>query len=82
MATGTPQGNASYRTMTVFDGDNISGERCELAYNTWHHPLASPSNPYGTFYDYTEGARRATYLSYRFPKTSSSIPIPGRTSSR
>jgi hypothetical protein len=67
MATGDPQGNASYRTMTVFDGDDIFGERCELAYNTWHQPLARPSNPYGTFYDYTDGTRRATYLSYRFP---------------
>ena len=82
MATGDPQGNASYRTMTVFDGDNISGERCELSYNTWHQPLASPSNPNDTFYNYTEGTRRATYLSYRSPTTSSSIPIPGRTSSR
>jgi hypothetical protein len=68
MATGDPQGNASYRTLTVFDGDNISGERCELSYNTWHQPLASPSNWNGTFYDYTEGMRRATYLSYRFPE--------------
>ena len=66
-ATGTAQGDTGYRETTVYDGDNYSGERCELAYNTWHQPLASPTNHYGTFYNYHEGDHRATYASIRLP---------------
>lgn len=66
-ATGIAQSNSDYREMTVYDGDNYSGERCEIAYNTWHQPLASPSNHYGTFYNYHEGDHRATYASIRLP---------------
>ena len=66
-AVGAPQGNTAYRRLTVFDGDDYSGERCELGYNTWNEGLASPTNPYGTFYNYFEGARRTTYFSVRLP---------------
>jgi Polysaccharide lyase len=67
MASGVAQGNSSYRTTTVLDGDNYWGERCELAKNSWNDGLASPSNQIGTFYNYHEGERRATYFSLRLP---------------
>jgi hypothetical protein len=66
-ALGVPQGDSAYRKLTVYDGDNYSGERCELGYNTWHGGLASASNPYGTFYNYFAGDRRTTYVSLRLP---------------
>ena len=66
-ASGTPQGNSAYRKLTVYDGDNYSGERCELGYNEWDGGLATPSDQYGTLYNYFEGDRRTTYISVRFP---------------
>src|SRR5262249_11724628 len=32
-ATGAPQGDDAYRELTVFDGDDVAGERCELGEN-------------------------------------------------
>jgi hypothetical protein len=66
-AMGTSQGNSAYRKVTVFDGDNYFGERCELGYNTWDDGLANPSDQYGTFYNYFEADRRTTYFSVRLP---------------
>jgi len=57
-ALGSPQGNVSYRRMTVFDGDDYFGERCELGWNDRRSPV--------TFY--REGRRRITYVSIRLPK--------------
>ena len=71
-ASGASQGNTSYRTTTAFDGDDNWGERCELGKNSWNDGLASPQNPWGTFYNYNEGVRRATYFSERLP---SNFPI-------
>jgi hypothetical protein len=71
-ASGASQGNSAYRATTVLDGDNYWGERCELAKNSWTDGLASPQNQMGTFYDYHEGERRATYFSLRLP---SGFPI-------
>jgi hypothetical protein len=56
-ATGASQGNSAYRRMTVFDGDNYWGERCELAKNDQEGPVAF----------YHEGRRRVTYASFRLP---------------
>jgi hypothetical protein len=67
MADGTLQGNTAYRKLTVYDGDNYSGERCELAYNVWDNGLASSSNPVGTFWNYFEGDHLITYESVRLP---------------
>jgi hypothetical protein len=66
-ASGASQGNSSYRKLTVYDGDDYSGERCELAYNEWDGGLSTPSDQYGTFYNYFEGDRRTTYFSVRLP---------------
>jgi hypothetical protein len=57
-ATGEPQGNTAYRRLTVFDGDDFWGERCELGKNDWRDgPTAL----------YHEGERRATAFSAHLP---------------
>jgi len=61
-ATGEPQGNSSFRRLTVFDGDDVSGERCELGYNDQGGPTAF----------YHEGDHLLTYASLRLPET---VPI-------
>ena len=55
-ATGEPA-NGSYRRLTVLDGDNVYGERCELGYNNHGGPTAF----------YREGEHRVTYYSERLP---------------
>jgi Polysaccharide lyase len=72
--TGAPQANRAFRELTVMDGDdpNGDGERCELGTNSWTDGIAGPRNPAGTFYNYNEGDRRATYASIRLP---SNFPI-------
>ena len=56
-ATGTPQGNTSFRRLRVLDGDDFYGERCELGLNWATGPTAF----------YREGRRRITALSLRAP---------------
>jgi Polysaccharide lyase len=56
MAGGDPQGNSAYRRLTVHDGDNVWGERCELGDNDWRD---------GPTAFYREGQHRLTYISYR-----------------
>jgi hypothetical protein len=55
-ADGTAQANADFRRLTVIDGDDFSGERCELGRNDHRY---SPV----TFY--REGMRRVTFISTR-----------------
>jgi hypothetical protein len=73
-ASGAPQGNRAFRHLTVMDGDDPEGEgeRCELGKNSYVDRIAGPRNPLGTFYNYHEGDRRATYASVRLP---SNFPI-------
>jgi hypothetical protein len=73
-ATGAPQGNLAFRRLTVMDGDDPSGdgERCELGKNSFADGMASFENPAGTFFNYHQGDRRATYVSIRLP---SDFPI-------
>jgi Polysaccharide lyase len=68
-ATGPSQGNRAFRELTVMDGDDPQGhgERCELGKNSFVDGIASPRNLLGTFYNYFEGDRRATYASIRLP---------------
>jgi Polysaccharide lyase len=61
-ADGEPQGNGSYRRLTVIDGDDYYGERCELGENSTEGPTAF----------YREGDHRVTYFSERLPR---SFPI-------
>ena len=58
-ATGAPQGNSASRRVTVFDGDDIWGERCELGENDWR---------VGPTAFYRQGDRLATYFSLRLPE--------------
>lgn len=58
-ATGAPQDNGDYRRMTVFDGDDVAGERCELGLN---------DSQEGPTAFYKEGDRRATFVSIRLPE--------------
>jgi hypothetical protein len=64
-ATGAPQGDDAYRRLTVLDGDNVSGERCELGRNEW---TQGSEGGEGTFQLYREGERRITFVSFRLPE--------------
>jgi Polysaccharide lyase len=57
-ASGAAQPSANARQLTVVDGDDVWGERCELGEN-WR-----PSTPMPL---YTEGQRRITFVSFRLP---------------
>ena len=61
-ATGAPQGNSDFRRLTVFDGDNSFGERCELGWDDLHSPTAF----------YRPGKHRITEISIRLP---SNVPL-------
>jgi hypothetical protein len=58
---GAAQGNTAFRRMTAIDGDDFSGERCELGINE-HRTGFTP-----TFQLYREGERRVTFMSMRLP---------------
>jgi hypothetical protein len=60
---GWAQGNGSFRRLTVIDGDDVYGERCELGRNE-HRSGYTPA----TFNLYREGQRRVTFVSLRLPK--------------
>jgi hypothetical protein len=63
-ATGVPQGNSAYRRLKVLDGDDVSGERCELGRNEQRYGSDGGD---GTFQLYREGQRRITFVSFRLP---------------
>lgn len=62
--TGQPQGDAHYRRLTAFDGDDVWGERCELADNDHGRDGDRP----GPTVLYDEGQRRLTAASFRLPE--------------
>jgi hypothetical protein len=53
-------GATAFRRLTVFDGDDAYGERCELGLNDWRE------GPTALFH---EGERRVTYLALRLPRS-------------
>jgi hypothetical protein len=57
-ATGAPQGDEAYRQVTVDDGDEFWGERCELGEDDWRT---------GPTAVYHEGDHYVTYISERLP---------------
>jgi hypothetical protein len=63
--TGEPQGDSAFRRLTVIDGDEFWGERCELGFNNRGGPTAF----------YREGKRRITAISVRLTPT---FPIAAR----
>lgn len=62
-AEGAQQGNTSYRQLTVENGDEFYGSRCELGFNNHER---------GPTAFYREGDHRVTYFSERLP---SNFPI-------
>ncbi len=60
-AGGRPQGDEAFRRLRVLDGDEISGERCELGRN---------DSEEGPTVFYEEGERRITFASLRLPPSS------------
>ena len=66
-ATGRRQGNSAYRRISVRDGDDYYGERCELGRNNHR-----PSQP--TFALAREGERRAFFFSIRLTRR---FPLKG-----
>jgi hypothetical protein len=60
LGTGARQGNGAYRRITVVDGDDFYGERCELGHN-------SSLSDEPTFARFEEGERAVTFASLRFP---------------
>jgi hypothetical protein len=56
-AAGGPD-DGPWRQMTVLDGDDFYGERCELARNTKRYGRSSPTDHRGTFYLFRNGKRR------------------------
>lgn len=67
-AIGEPQGDLSFRRLTVEPDDDIYGERCELGLN-WSQPSDSGNGTFGPgpTVRYQEGDRRVTMLSIRIP---------------
>ena len=57
-ADGSSQADRAFRSLSVIDGDDVFGERCELGENSRGGPTAF----------YREGNRRATYVSVRLPR--------------
>lgn len=68
-----------YRTITVLDGDDFYGERCELGRNDHRYGLASPGDHSGTFMLYKEGEHKITSydmcLSPTFPVSGGSWQV-------
>ena len=65
-AVGDQQGDQAFRRITVIDGDDVWGERCELGYN-WHEasdPGYGLEGPGPTVF-YHEGMRLVTFISIR-----------------
>ena len=67
MAMGGAQGNDTFRRLTVVDGDDLWGERCELGRNTHRYGVNAAGQTNGTFALYEEGDRRVTFFSQRYP---------------
>jgi hypothetical protein len=66
-ADGGPQGNEAARRLTLMDGDDFSGARCELGEN---------DHRYGDTTYYHQGEHRVTYFSERLP---GNFPLAART---
>jgi hypothetical protein len=68
-ALGSPQPSPdSYRQITVMDGDDIDGERCELGFNWTETRDAGRGPGPGPTVFYYEGERRVTYMTLRLGK--------------
>jgi hypothetical protein len=68
-ADGKKQGDSAYRRLTVIDGDDFYGERCELGRNERRYGVNRGSQTSGTFALYGEGEHMITFFSQRYPVT-------------
>jgi hypothetical protein len=66
-ADGTPQPDGSYRDLSVLDGDDFWGERCELGQNERRYGINVGSQTNGTFELYKPGDHKLTFFSERYP---------------
>ncbi len=66
-ADGTQQGNAAFRRLSILDGDDFWGERCELGRNTNSYGENHGTKRTGTFALYRGGEQRITFFSERYP---------------
>jgi Polysaccharide lyase len=66
-AAGVSQGDSSSRRLTVIDGDDVWGERCEIGKNSWKT---------GPTAVYHEGQRALTFVSFRL---GSNFPLEANT---
>jgi hypothetical protein len=65
-ATGAVQQNRAFRRLTVLDGDDDYGERCELGRNNHADGENAPGQTSGTFALYQEGEHKITFFSQRY----------------
>ncbi|MGH2962024.1 MAG: heparin lyase I family protein [Solirubrobacterales bacterium] len=76
--TGGPDGGP-WRQLTVLDGDNFFGERCELGRNTKRYGRSSTTDHRGTFYLFRKGDRRIIDWDFKlmsgFPVTTQNSTI-------
>jgi hypothetical protein len=66
-AAGAPQDNNAFRELSVLDGDDYWGERCELGQNTSKYGVNRASQTNGTFSLYEQGDHKVTFFSERYP---------------
>jgi hypothetical protein len=59
--------DGAFRRLTVLDGDDVYGERCELGRNNHANGENAPGQTSGTFALYREGDRKITFFSQRYP---------------
>jgi hypothetical protein len=66
---GQKQRNTAYRRLTVIDGDDFYGERCELGRNESRYGENKGRETSGTFALFWEGQHKITFFSQRYPAT-------------
>ena len=67
-ADGTRQPDSAFRDLTVLDGDDFWGERCELGRNERRYGVNTGSQTSGTFELYHAGDHKITFFSERYPR--------------
>lgn len=70
LSDGTVAANTAWRSLSLFDGDDYYGHRCELGRNFSGaaRPENQPGQSKGTFATYRPGTRRITFFSLRLPE--------------
>ena len=77
-ADGTRQPDSAFRDLTVLDGDDVWGERCELGHNERRYGVNTGSQTSGTFELYHAGDHKITFFSGAIRVTSTPASATGR----